>query len=201
MNVRLKKEIPFTAGIYYKNSLRMNNYLATLWLMTNSYDPEDHTVAFERLKYFLYNQIDSSVFIDQSNVEQCQKLVNAGVRITTLPGDPVDQLVGIVLYSKLNAIMENRMILVEIEMSSIAGENVCYLHSEEETSENLERPPWTLTADLVQCDTEFLTNEKIVSLSPTASWRDLDLCWNNQLSETTDDNTVVFANFKKDDTE
>jgi hypothetical protein len=34
-----------------------------------------------------------------------------GINVTTLPEEPVDQIIGMMLYYKLNAIMEGRMIV------------------------------------------------------------------------------------------
>jgi hypothetical protein len=54
MNVRLKHDMHFTAGIWYNNALRMNNYSVRLWMTTNSDNVQDQNTAFERIKYFVY---------------------------------------------------------------------------------------------------------------------------------------------------
>ena len=128
MNVRLKYDINFTAGIYYNDSLRMNNYSMRLWLLTNTTEAENHNIAFDRLKYFIYSEIDSTIFINQENIKQCQLFATSGLKITSLPGETVDQLIGIMLYYKLNAILEDRLLVVENEISSTLGENMTYLH-------------------------------------------------------------------------
>ena len=91
MNVRLKHDIVFTAGIYYNDVLRMNNYSLRLWMITNTYDASSHNIAFDRIKHFVYSEIDSTIFINSDDQLQCQQLVDAGLKITTMPGDPVDQ--------------------------------------------------------------------------------------------------------------
>lgn len=200
MNVRLKHDIRFTAGIYYNNQVYMNNYYVRLWLLTNSHNATDHNIAFERIKYFILNEIDSTMFVNSEHVEVCRRLSVAGFKITTLPGEPVDQLIGIVLHSKLNAIAENRMIVVETEISSAMGENVTYLHSDDENSEDLEKPDWCTTADLIHCDPILVDGEKILTISPNVAWRELGLGWDNEPNLSTNDNTVVFADFKNHDT-
>jgi hypothetical protein len=52
MNVRLQKTLHFTAGVWYDNSLQMNNYVARIHLYTNTTDPVSQNTAFERLKIF-----------------------------------------------------------------------------------------------------------------------------------------------------
>lgn len=199
MNVRLKRDFHFIAGIYYNGQVTMNNYSLRLWIVTNSLDPNDHNTAFERIKYYIYNEVDNTVFVNSKHTEQCEKLVSAGFKITTLPEDPVDQLVGIMLFYKLNAITENRMIIVETELASVLGDNMTYLHSEEENSDSLHKPDWWTTPDLTHCNLILPNTDKVVSMHQTTTWRDLDLTWNDQSISDPSDNTVVFAKFKPDD--
>jgi hypothetical protein len=118
-----------------------------------------------------------------------------------MPGDPADQLIGIMLFHKLNAVMEDRIKIVEIEIS--AGDGIVYLHGENETSENLTVPDWWLAADLTHCDPALTDSEKVLSIPQTNAWRDLELAWPNEsvTSDTGPDtgNVVVFANFKHPD--
>jgi hypothetical protein len=202
MNVRLKHDLHFTAGIHYSDSLRMNNYSLRIWMNTNSENLADQNTAFERIKYFVYTQIDSTIFINQSEQAQCQRYVDAGLNITTFPGDPVDQLIGIMLYYKLNAITEDRMIIVETEIASTQGENITYLHSDFENATGYDRPLWWTDPGLTHSDFVSRDTENVLSMSQNTAWRDLELAWTDP--PVTDDtgNVVVFADFKRlDETE
>ncbi len=204
MNVRLKYDLPFTAGIYHNGSFYMNNYTLRVLMATVSEDPADHNTAFERLKYFICNCMESTVFINADETEQCNQYVQAGLRITTMPGDPVDQLIGIMLYHKLNAVMENRMVVYETELSSAMGEYMVYLHSEEENTVGYVQPNWWTTADLVHSDFVLGNSDNVVSIPQVTEWRDLDLAWADDLDVDLDveldndssGNIVVFADFK-----
>ena len=200
MNVRLQYTMQFTAGVYYENQLRMNNYTLTVYMITNSHDANDHDVSFERIKYFIYNQMDSTIFVNEKEQDQCQHFVDAGLDVTTLPGDPVDQLVGIMLYYKLNAISEDRMTILETEVSSQTGSNMVYIHGEHENIGNIVFPDWWKTSDLVHCDHGLISADKIVSLNRSVTWRDLELSWSDAGNIKPEDNTVVFADFTKDET-
>jgi len=201
MNVRLKHDMSFTAGVYYNGEMRMNNYNLRLWMITNTYDASSHNISFDRVKYFIYTEMDSTIFINGDDEEQCQQLVDAGLNITTLPGEPVDQLVGLMLYYKLNAIAETRMTIVETELSSVMGENMAYLHSENEMTEDVVRPDWWTSTDLVHCDTNLIDPDKVVILHQSSIWRDLNLAWPDVEVESIEEtgNTVVFADFKSSD--
>lgn len=201
MNVRLKYDMHFTAGIYYNDILRMNNYSLRLWMTTNSEDAADQNVAFERIKYFIYTQMDSTIFINRALEDQCRQLVNTGLNITTMPGDPVDQLVGIMLYFKLNAIMEDRMIVVETELASAHGENMTYLHSDFETTVGYNQPAWWTTPDLTHSDIEPEDSDKVLSIPNPNVWRDLELDWVDSTVEDATGNIVVVDFKKNNDTE
>ena len=195
MNVRLKYDLHFNAGVYYRGNTILNNYSLRLWMITNTELAEDQNTAFERMKYFVYNHVDNTMFIDRAKQEQCTKFLQAGLSITTMPGDPVDQLIGIMLYHKLNSIMEQRMTIVETELSSSQGQAMTYLHSEGENTLGVEPPSWWLSADLSHSDFALPESEKIVSMHTTA-WRDLDLAWSDSTTPTDHGNIVVFADFK-----
>jgi hypothetical protein len=196
MNVRLKYDLHFNAGVYYRGNTILNNYSLRLWMITNTELAEDQNTAFERMKYFVYNHVDNTMFIDRGEREQCAKLLQAGLSITTMPGDPVDQLIGIMLYHKLNAVMEQRMTIVETELSSSQGQAMTYLHSEGENTLGVEAPAWWQNADLAHSDFALPGSEKIVSMQNTTAWRDLDLAWSDLPPSNEHGNIVVFADFK-----
>lgn len=198
MNVRLRHDMHFTAGVFYGGQMRMNHYNLRLWMTTNSTDPASHNTAFERIKYFVYQELDSTIFISSEHEEQCRQYMNSGLSITTLPGEPVDQLIGIMLYYKLNAIMQERMIIEETEISSALGENMTYLHCNNENTDLVSWPDWWTSADPLHCDS-VLIDTKVVNMPHASAWKDLDLLWPDAGSETETGNIVVFADFKKND--
>jgi len=201
MNVRLKHDLHFSAGVYYNGEMRMNQYTLRVWLTTNSTEAQDHNTAFERLKYFVYTQLESSIFINQFWEEQCQLMLAAGLRITTMPNEPVDQVIGLMLYYKLNAILENRMIVDETEISSVLGEGVVYLHSENELTSNIVKPDWWLTADPEHYDSTLLSSEKVLAMPLAGSaWREVDLAWQDA-EPAQEIGNVLFADFKRNDPE
>jgi hypothetical protein len=200
MNVRLRHTMSFTAGVYYGGEMRMNNYTATLYMTTNSRDAVSHNVAFERIKYFVYNCLDSTIFVNLAHQDKGQQFLSTGLSITTLPGDPVDQLIGLMLYYKLNAIMEDQIVIDETEISSMLGENIVYLHSDNEHTDVEFFPDWWTTVDPVHNDYIALDMDKVVTMHATNVWRELDLSWPNSETTTETGNIVVFADFKPNDT-
>ena len=188
----------FTAGVYYAGEMKMNQYNFTVGMTTNSTDAVSHNVAFERLKYFVYHKLDSTIFINREHKLQCEKYVEAGLSITTMPGEPVDQLVGLMLYYKLNAIMEDRITVDETEISSMLGENMTYLHSANEITDVESPPDWWYTADINHSDYVSVFAGKIVNMHANTAWRELNLHWPETTQETETGNIVVFADFNND---
>ncbi len=198
MNVRLQYTAQFTAGVHYHDRLIMNNYTFRAYMVTNVVESEQTNTAFERLKYFIDEEMASTVFINSENIDACQRYLAAGMNITTLPNEPVDQIVGVMLFHKLNAIMEERISIIEVECSSQLGDNMIYIHSENEVTNDLVLPDWWTTADVVHCDTNLIDSDNVLSLLRSNVWRELDLAW--PIEATLETGNIVFADFGKDDT-
>mgnify|MGYP003352189095 CR=1 FL=1 len=145
----------------------------------------------------MFSSIENTIFVDSKDRETCLKFIQAGLNVTSMPGDPADQLIGIMLFHKLNAIMEDRIKIMEIEISS--GTGVIYLHSENENSEDLIHPDWWHTSDLTHCDFSAPESEKVLSIPQTNAWRDVDLSWPDEPADEPNGNVVVFADFKQTD--
>ena len=200
MNVRLQYPFKFTAGVWYDDQLKMNNYDVRLWLLTNSTEPESHNIALERIRYFVHGRLDSSILISEDHKERIKQIHDSGLRVTSFPGDPVDQIIGIMLYSKLSAIMEGKMLLGEVEITSDLGGGVVYMHNEEENLGPLEKEGWWHDSDLTQCDFNLIGEEKVMSLAKSTIWRELELNWPGAEPKEDTGNTIIFTDFNRDGT-
>ena len=95
------------------------------------------------------------------------------------------------LYHKLSAITEERLLIDEVEISSSLGEGLVYIHGENENVDELSIPDWWKSADLVHCEPDLIGSDEIVTLANLTVWRDLDLQWPDE-EESETGNTVVF---------
>ena len=201
MNARISIELHFIAGVYYNDTMQMNSYILKLWMMTASTEPASHNIAFERIKYFLSSQLEHSIFINNDHHSQSENFVKAGLKIIKMPVDPVDQVVGILLHHKLNAIMEGRMIILETELSSMLGDSVTYLHSDAENvdlTELVDSTSWWMSSEFDQPSTKSSNTDNVLTLNQSKSWRDLDLAWESDTVKEDSGNTIVFADFNRD---
>lgn len=201
MNVRLQYNTNLTAGIHYEGQLLMNNYTIKVLMITNTTDTNCHNIAYERLKFFLYKCLEGSVFIDQRDTEACRLYIAAGIRLTTLPETPIDQILGIMLYSKLDAIMEDHIQVVEVEISSELGDRMIYFHNETENLGPFEEDGWWNNSNSNHYDINLLFGDNAIK-HRTTQWKDVGLEWPEDNVEDTQDlsNTIIFTDFKNNET-
>ena len=132
MNVRLRKTLSWLGSYVHQDQFNINRYTVTLDLATVSTDHHEQNVAYERLKFWFYDVMQDSILIRDSNPD-LKKWTATGARIICLPDDPVDQLVGIMLCLKLNAIMEGRITCTHVSVASELGDDMAYLHNYQES--------------------------------------------------------------------
>jgi hypothetical protein len=140
------------------------------------------------------------VYIQQDDVAQIQALTTAGIKITTLPEQPIDQIIGIALYCKLNAILQERMFVNGVTIQSDLGDNVRYLHNDRESLGPLNQNGWWQDPSPVHSDFRSSASRKqVVRLNRTMSWQDLEMEWSDVEPVDKSGNTVVFAKFGPDE--
>ena len=199
MNIRLKYSMDWRAGIWFEDQLQMNNYSATLSLITRTANQEYQIVAISRLKWFVYRILESTVFVNYRNQDQIRALSQAGIRVTTLPDEPIDQIIGLMLYSKFNAIMEQHIQVTEIDIVSDLGDNVHYLHSDQETTFFDFGTGWWTESDPSHCAVPRTNNLNVVRLQRTPTWKDFDLEWQSSTERSLDTVTTSVVKFQRDE--
>jgi len=196
MNVRLHYETGFLAGVYFDDRLQMNSYQVGLNLVTRSTDAADSNIALERVKIFV-EDLNSTVFINSCWLLHEEMMTEMGIDITPLPEEPVDQIVGMMLYYKLNAIMEGRMEVTQIELSSVLGDNVCYLHDDQDPAGPFVKDGWWNDATARRTGKTTSDSDSNVVKLTHKNWRDVGLSWPEEPVK--EIKNVVHANFAKNE--
>ncbi len=120
-------------------------------------------------------------------------------RLLMFPDDPVDQLVGIMLCLKLNAISEGRLIITDVDISSVHGADMTYQHNQAEAVGPLAAAGWWQDARPIWNHVPGSSRgSKVVSLNRAADWHPLDLDWKSSPLHDRD-SSIVFADFDRDD--
>ena len=198
MNVRLQYDLDFLAGVYYEDQLHMNRYTVILNLLTKTNDSASTNVALDRAKAFVYGALESTVFINQANAEKAELMQMMGINVTTLPEEPVDQIIGMMLYYKLNAVMEERMTVTGLDIASSLGDNVWYQHDEEDVAGPFATDGWWHRASMQHESIEHDPEPGNIVKVTSTGWYELNLEW-PEATAPASTNTVVFANFPKHD--
>ena len=196
MTVRLQYNLEFLGAVYFAEELQLNAYQVNLNLVTNTKDVVKINIAMERLKTFVNSELANAVYIHQDHADMAGIMQMVVADIVTLPADRVDQRIGMMLYSKLNAIMEDVMIVTSIDLSSALGDGVWYQHDEEDALGPFSTDGWW-SLPTVQHESlpQPETDSKVVEVLPNA-WAEYGLLWPEQIT-VSKEHSVVYANFPK----
>ena len=197
MNVRLVKDWQWQSGLLQEDVYYINQYHARIHMHTTTMSQNDHGVAYGRMQYWFQEIMQDSVMLtaDHHLLAAYQATEQ---RTLVFPEDPVDQLVGIMLCHKLNAICEQRLVITDVEIMSNHGDNMIYLHNESEASGPLAATGWW--SEIGPCWSipgQSHRSGKVVSLARTPEWNTLQLDWAQDLKK--QDSSVLFADFNRDD--
>jgi hypothetical protein len=199
MNVKIGYTTQFIAAVWWNNRLIMSNYDVTFKLITAGMDPANTNTALDRLKYIVEEYFVDMVFVSYTEIEQIKNLKAAGIKIVVMPEEPVDQILGMMLYSKISAVMEGQMLIRSVMLSSTAGDGVIYEHDSSESITPFDQAGWW-NSSAPTCETEIKKNiDKVVSIIPGNQWRELGLEWIDSESESDDENILMFTEFKKNE--
>lgn len=189
MNVRIQYPAEFLAAAYWDDTVLMNCYTVRCEMITGTDNAVEQNVALERLKWILFHAMQNSVFVDAREKAVIKRLEAAGLRTVPLPAPPVDQVVGMMLYSKLEAVMEGRISVTQLSLSSELGENVIYYQNNMESLGPVAQPGWWQNPEPVCSDAR--STAKVVSIEAGQTWKSLDLHWTQDDSDAKS-NVVAF---------
>ncbi len=200
MNVRLKKTLHWSNVLIYDDDFVINHYTAEVSMITVTADHAQQNIAYDRAKAFVQDILQNSIMISAEHTESAAWKKTAA-RVIELPADPVDQVIGIMLYTKLNAIMEDRIIVTDIEISSMLGEEMKYLHNAQESLGPMSQSGWWSDHRPIWTDQRSGRNkDNVVSMRKHLDWKHYGLDWPAS-DDTKDDGNILFAEFSRNETE
>jgi hypothetical protein len=132
MNVRLTYDAKFLSINAVQDRIFPNSYNVRINLLTVTDEPAKQNIAFQRLKFFMNEIFNNGLFVDYSHLRLNDLISLMPHKIILLPELAFDQTIGMVLYFKLNAILNNEIIVDEISISSSEGDNVWYSIDEDD---------------------------------------------------------------------
>jgi|TARA_R110000868_G_scaffold61248_2_gene186231 hypothetical protein len=157
----------FKSIIIVDNELFHNIYKVKIGIRPVTDDLEEQTQYFDRLK-FLYTYIVANTVITGRDEDLYKILaVETNNRFIELPRPPYDQIMAAVLFAKSNAILEGKIIVDSVELSSYQGDGISYTVTKEGSEIELldvdkwfstkynKFDPWWLRPDTATYDKEL----------------------------------------------
>lgn len=174
MNVRLSHNVNFSAVMVDGLKIFPNNYNMKLNLITITDNHNYQNIALQRILFFIHEIFDSSVFISEKNAITTKLIKLAkDSQIIQFPEDPFDQIVGMILFDKLDAIVEERLEIESIVIGSDLTQDLFYTIDEYQEFEydttKIDIPWWD------RSDLSTINNLKIIS--KLDKWKDINLDW------------------------
>jgi len=120
------------------------------------------------------------------------------MNVTTLPDEPVDQIIGIMLYCKLNSIMEDQIIVTKLDIQSYLGDSVWYQFDEEDSLGPFKADGWWHKPTCQHDDLEQDNGANNVVRVASTGWPEYGLDWPDAQPENAG-NTVVFTKAHQDE--
>jgi hypothetical protein len=191
--IRLEKLLTWSSCITYDEGHVINEYIATICFHNEVEDESQQRIAYNRMKWWIYDVMQGCVLIHEED-PLLEEYRSTRQRVLALPNDPVDHLVAMMLYLKLNAIMEQKLIIDEIRLSSEQGDHVCYLHSNDVDEIVFDTQGWWIDSGPVwQNRSDLGRDDNVVALDRPTSWDDIGLAWDQPQHQS----QVVYADFGK----
>ena len=116
----------FKSIIIVDSELFANDYSVNLNISSHTADLKEQTIYFERLKN-LFEQVFNNT-ITAWRGEPLHKILRETTnnRFIELPKAPYDQIMAAVCYCKANSILDSKILVNQIELSSWQGDGITY---------------------------------------------------------------------------
>lgn len=180
MNARIFKEFSFYSAIHANETFSINSYTIGLEIDVNTEDIKEQNIAMERIKFTL-SRIEDCVFVNENEKTAIDNYIKAGIKVCTLPDDPYDQIIAVVLLRKLNAVAEDRLVITDISIQSLVCDDIkFYVAIEETTDFSSKSNVWYNENNVSIADFHKKINkkEKVVSIKKeNFDWNSVGLVW------------------------
>ena len=186
MNTRIERDFVFDCAIHFAKSFYINSYALTLSMLIETESIREQNIALDRLLHFMSAVLNSSIFVEQSDTKVIKKYKDAGIKVCTLPEEPYDQIVALVLLVKLNAIAEGRLKITDLTLSSNLSDGVRFC-TVAEVAENFVETGrtdlWWNVPTLCVEHCQKKDDDNIVKLFGQTGWAEHGLEWKEKTTQ------------------
>jgi len=180
-------EEKFSCCIVVDTQLLPNTFDVKINLLPTNNTQKNYNVALERISILFREVLEDSVLIGPASVSKFKNAMGLNGIIHTLPAEPYDHLMSIVLHTKINAILEGVFSVERVSVTSTQGQGVTHTFENDEDidvlRELIDNP------DLQEyVDYWYTTNVNFIRLHPNGiklesqSWDKEDLTYETKPS-------------------
>ena len=182
MATKIERDFRFMAAVHFEKKFVMNSYEVKLGMEVETESILEQNIAMDRIIYFLGECLADSVFVECKETQAIEQYIKAGIKVSTLPEEPYDQIIAMLLILKCNFITEGRLLIRHIELKSELSDNVKFIYDVESAADNpFDRKSWWLDKSPSICDiTKSNKKEKIVKLTKSIDWKAVGLEWEDE---------------------
>jgi hypothetical protein len=185
-------ETGFESVICLDNWLMPNLYRCKLDFEINTDDVDHQTIAFERCKIFIESIMADSLMINIENPLLPTLTKKTKQQIITLPSEPLDVIIAAMIFSKLNAILEDKMYLTNLQLTSSQGENI-WVHFDQDFHDSFQQldnklfteikeTPWWRRSDASVSDWFEFNKKEVKFHKHVAKWES-PLNWDDKVEK------------------
>lgn len=197
-------EEKFSCCVVVDTQLLPNTFDVKINLLPTNNTQKNYNVALERINIMFREVLEDSILIGPASVSKFKNAMGLNGIIHTLPDEPYDHLMAIVLHTKITAILEGVFSVEKVSVTSTQGQGVTHTFENDEDidvlRELIDNP------DLQEyVDYWYTTNVNFIRLHPngikleTQSWDKEDLTYETKPSESKKFRPRLVSDNDKDD--
>lgn len=197
MTARIQRSFEFLAGVHFGSEFFTNRYDVDIHFNVESHSIEEQNIALERIKYFLSDCLQHSILIHNNETRLIEQLYGLDFKLCSLPEEPYDQIVNIMLFHKLNALAEGRLVITDISTTSDMSDGVTCFHSYDENTGPFTLKGWWNDNSTKTTDFKAKSKKVVKLIKNSFDWDELGLGWEIPQPKNNITTEVVFASFEK----
>lgn len=194
MATKIEREFAFQAAVHFEGNFLMTVYELSLGMEVDTASIKEQNIAMDRIHYFLHECLGNSIFVQDSEKKVIEKYMQADIKVCTLPDEPYDQIVTILLLLKLNAITEGKLHITDISLMSGLSDDVKFVYDVETVANHPfgNKGWWCDSSTSISDIIKSTKKDKIVRLIKQHSdWAAVGLDWEQKEYTTTE---IIFNN-------
>lgn len=178
MTTRIEKDFVFQAAVYFEKTFLLNIYDLKLSMLVETDSVREQNIAMERMHYILEECLENCVFLNETEKDKICDFQKTGIKVCTIPEEPYDQILSLIVLLKLNAVMEGKLYITDLVLSSKLSSGVRF-NAVTEVAENLFSGNYWYNKNTTEINDLSVENkkQKIVKLFNDENWDSIGLVW------------------------